>query len=334
VCRQILSVAAFALPVVPFVAGYASYLHEHTGRWQLTAKAQDASIEAWAAVARDDREARDRILYDPVGDGWGFTEERTPLTGLARQDPAAYAGIVGTNVVALGKNLGGWWLLPLPLWAVAVAGAWRRRRVWPGPVLAAVALAPVATSLAFFVQPRYLVVTTALATVFVGAELARLRPALQRPAAAAAGALLVASSVGAFVGPGGWWHPVDHADQQAAGEWVAAHTDPGDRVMTRSFVVDHYAGRTTVAMPYDDLDGILAFARHYGVRWMVVDRTSAARVRPQVLPLLDEDPALPAGLTLAYEADVEGRATRVFRLDLPPERAAPDPPTLGFIGDG
>jgi hypothetical protein len=104
--------------------------------------------------------------------------------------------------------------------------------------------------------------------------------------------------------------------------------------MTRSFVVDHYAGRTTVAMPYDDVDGILAFARHYGVRWIAVDRTSAARVRPQVLPLLDEDPSLPAGLTLAYEADVEGRATRVFRLDPPPERVAPDPPTLGFMGDG
>ena len=87
-------------------------------------------------------------------------------------------------------------------------------------------------------------------------------------------------------------------------------------------------------MTYDDLDGIVAFARHYGVRWMVVDRTSAARVRPQVLPLLDEDPSLPAGVTLAYEADREGRSTRVFRLVPPPERAAADPPTLGFIGDG
>ena len=327
---------AFVAPILVCIAPYASYLHTHTGTWQLTAKTRDASIEAWAAVARDDREARDRVLYERVGDGWGFPEERSSLPSLALDDPAGYAGIVGTNVVALGRNLGGWWLLPLPVWIVAAVSGWRRRRVWPVPLVAAVALTPVVTSLAFFVQPRYLVVTTAAATVLVGAELAGLQPPWRRPVAAVTAALLVASSAGAFMGPGGWWHPVDHADQQAAGEWLADHTGRHDRVMTRSFVVEHYAGRTAVAMPYDDLAGILAFARHYGVRWLVVDHTSAARVRPQVLPLLDPDRAVPDGLVLAYESAPEGRATRVFRLDPapPPAAAAGDPPTLGFMGDG
>jgi hypothetical protein len=258
--------AAFALPLVPAVAGYAGYLHAHTGSWQLTAKAQDVSIEAWAAVARDDREARDRILYAPAGDGWGFAPERSSLPSLARDDPAGYAGIVATNVASLGLNLGGWWLLPLPLWLVAAVGGWRRRRSWPVPVLAAVALAPVATALAFFVQPRYLVVTTAVATVLVGAALADVPVRLRRVAAVVTAAMLVAASAGAFVGPGGWWHPVDHTDQEAAGEWLAAHARPGDRVMTRSFVVAHFAERTVVAIPYDDLDGIVSFARHHGAR--------------------------------------------------------------------
>lgn len=326
--------AAFALPLVPAVAGYAGYLHAHTGSWQLTAKAQDVSIGAWAAVARDDREARDRILYAPVGDGRGFAPERSSLPSLARADPAGYAGIVASNVASLGLNLGGWWLLPLPLWLVAAAGGWRRRRSWPVPVLAAVALTPVATALAFFVQPRYLVATTAVATVLVGAELADLPRRLRRVAAVATAAMLVAASAGAFVGPGGWWHPVDHTDQQAAGEWLAAHAEPGDRVMTRSFVVAHFAERTVVAIPYDDLDGILSFARYHGARWLVVDRTSAARVRPQVLPLLAEDPVLPRGLRLVHEADEEGRETRVFRLDPPPGPVSTVAPDLGFMGDG
>ena len=59
-----------------------------TGRWQLTAKTQDASIEAWHAVARGDREARDRVLYALDETGLRFEDDRAPLTTLAREDPA------------------------------------------------------------------------------------------------------------------------------------------------------------------------------------------------------------------------------------------------------
>ncbi len=122
------SLAAFALPLVVCVVPYASYLHDHTGRWQLTAKTQDASVEAWHAVARGDREARDRVLYSLDESGLRLDEERAPLTTLARDDPVGYARIVATNVAMLGKDLAGWWLLPAPLWALAGWGAWRRRR--------------------------------------------------------------------------------------------------------------------------------------------------------------------------------------------------------------
>ncbi|HET8619439.1 MAG TPA: hypothetical protein VFM27_10795 [Acidimicrobiales bacterium] len=66
----------------------------------------------------------------------------------------------------------------------------------------------------------------------------------------------------------------------------------------------------------------------------MVDRTSAARVRPQMLPLLAEDPALPRGLRLVHETDEEGRETRVFRLDPPPGPVSTVAPGLGFMGDG
>ena len=55
--------AVFLLPIVVCIAPYVMYLHDNTGQWELSAKTQDASIEAWDAVARADREERDSVLY-------------------------------------------------------------------------------------------------------------------------------------------------------------------------------------------------------------------------------------------------------------------------------
>jgi hypothetical protein len=329
--------AAFALPLALCIVPYASYLHDHTGRWQLTAKTQDASIEAWRAVASGHREDRDRVLYSPDETGLHFTTERTSLTALARQDPAGYAGILAVNVRELGRNVAGWWLLPLPVWGLAAWGAWRLRRQGAALLVTAVGLVPVATSLAFFVQPRYLVVTTAAAAVLAGAQLAALSTRWFRPVAALTAALLVFGSVGAFVGGGGWWHPVDQTDQQEAGEWLADHSQPGDRFMTRSFVVEYFVGRPAVALPYADLNEIVDFGRHYGVRYMVVDQTSAGRVRPQIEPLLTDDTGAVAeaqGLKLVHESSAEGRTTRIFELDPLPPPSSDTGPGLGFMGDG
>ena len=322
----------FCLPLLLCVAPYVGYLHAHTGEWELTAKSQDASIEAWHAVARGDREARDRVLYAVDETGLRFEDERAPLTTLARRDPEGYGRILATNVTTLGKDLSGWWLLPLPLWGLAAWAAFRRRKDRNVVVVGAVAALPVLTALAFFVQPRYLVVTAALATVLVGVGVADLAPRRRRPVVVGVLGLALAASLVTFVGPAGWWHPTDHTDQQAAGEWIAESTAPGDRLMTRSFVVEHFAERTAVAVPYTDLDGIVAFARHYGVRYLAVDETSARRVRPQLLPLLGDEPV--AGLRLVHDASAEGRTTRVFALVPAPPRSTEEAPALGFMGDG
>jgi hypothetical protein len=87
-----------------------------------------------------------------------------------------------------------------------------------------------------------------------------------------------------------------------------------------------------VAVPYTDLDGIVAFARHYGVRYLAVDETSARRVRPQLMPLLGDDRV--PGLRLVHEASAEGRTTRVFALVPTPPRSTEEAPALGFMGDG
>jgi 4-amino-4-deoxy-L-arabinose transferase-like glycosyltransferase len=343
--RRLLStaglVAAFAVPVVACVVPYAAYLHRHTGSWELSAKTQDASIEAWHAVARADRQARDSVLYELDETGLAFAADRTSLTQLARDDPSGYLGIVGTNVLSLGEVVAdpesgrvlSWLLLPLPVWALAAFGAWRHRRTRTLQVVLAVGALPVATALAFFVQPRYLMLTVALATVPAGAGLVSLPSRWRRPAAAAAVALLALSTVQGFRGPGGWWHPSDHSDQRAAGEWLAAHTDPDDRIMSRSMVVEYYADRPTMAIPYASLDEILAYGRHYGAQYIVVDWYTVRRLRPQLAPLREDEQSVP-GLELVYKVTEEGRTTQVFALDPAPAVPVAIGPPLGFVGDG
>lgn len=324
--------AAFGLPVVLCVAPYVAFLHTHTGQWSLTAKTQDVSLEAWHAVARADRLTRDSILYQLDETGLRFEDEHTSLPDLARDDPAGYAAILRTNLGELGTVAVGWSLVPLPISALAIWGAWSRRRAGGTYVALAVGLLPVATALAFFVQPRYLVLAVAMATALAGVGLATV--GRRRRSLVAVGALVVGlvPSIQGFDGNAGWWHPPDFTDQRLAGEWVAEHTDPDDRVVTRSMVVDFYAERPTVALPYAELPQVMAYARHYGARYLVADSAHIRRFRPQLLMLVDDDEV--DGLRLVHEVHAEGRWAKVWALDPAPPPSDAEGPLLGFMGDG
>jgi 4-amino-4-deoxy-L-arabinose transferase-like glycosyltransferase len=333
--------AAFSVPLVVCIVPYVGYLHAHTGRWELTAKTQDASIEAWHAVARSDRRARDAVLYALDDSGLHFRAGRTSLTALARDDPHGYLAILRTNVSTLGTTLWqpehgrllSWVLLPLPVWLLAAYGVWSRRRSVHTYVLLAVLALPVLTALAFFVKPRYLVVPAAVATVFAGLGVAAAPARARRALLLGALALLALAAVQDFRGLAGWGHPTDHPDQRAAGEWLAANAAPGAKVLTRSMVVEYYAERPTVAMPYAELDQMLAFARHYRARYLVADSYTVTRLRPQLAPLRTGQPV--PGLTLVHVVHVDRRTTRIFAITPDPvEETNERGPDLGFVGDG
>jgi len=333
------SVAVFALPLILCVVPYLMFLHSNTGKWEVSAKAQDVSIEAWRAVANGDRHGRDQELYRLDGSGLELPKERTSLQGLAKQHPRAYAGIVGANVRMLAQTvfvaepgeLAVWALLPAPLWILVGLGAWRLRASRTVRLLLVVAALPLATALAFFVLTRYLVVVVAPATVFVGIAVASLPHRRRRPVLAGTMALLAVSTIFAFHGGSGWWHPPDHTAQRHAGEWIATHTAPGDRIMTRSMVVEYYGQRSAVALPYGDYDQILNFARHYGVRYLVLDPSTYRRLRPQLAFLMKVD--FWPGLRLVHDARGEEGKVRIFALDPVPPPDAPMGPSLGFVGD-
>jgi hypothetical protein len=329
--------ATFALPIGLCVVPYAAFLHHHTGAWELTAKTQDASLEAWDAVARGDRPARDRILYALDDSGVRFAAGRAPLDALVRDDPAGYAAIVGTNVRTLATTAAGWSLVPLPVTALAawaVAQRWRTTGRSSVALLVAVGALPVASAVAFFVQPRYLVATVAVVVVLAGVGLASLGGRRASVLTAAVLALLAVTSLTSFRGPEGWGRPTDFTDQRRAGEWLASHAGPDDVVVTRSMVVDFYAERPTLALPDGTLDEVLRFARHYGARWLVADEAHVGKFRPQLATLLTADDV--AGLRLVHEVTAEGRTSRVYALDPVPPPAPPGRagPALGFMGDG
>ncbi|HEV7761988.1 MAG TPA: hypothetical protein VGO78_23430 [Acidimicrobiales bacterium] len=330
-------VAAFGLGVVVLVAPYAVYLHANTGKWSLTAKSQDVSIEAWRAVAEGQRRERDSYLYALNPDGTLGADTR-PLTALAAEDPAAWAGIVGVNAVELTRTylapLWGygvaWDLIPAPLLLLALVELGRQRRRPGALLLAGVALVPIVTCLAFFTLPRYLAVPTAVVTLFAAKGLVGWQRRLPRrwaPGLVAVVVVLVAMSclteARSFL-PGG--RTADPVDQRAAGEWIEANTPADARVMTRSFHVQAYAHRPIVAMPVADLPDTLGFAREMGVTYLVLDSRSA------LYPMLQVSPPLP-GLRPLAAIGSSRRPIRVYELDPAPPPSDRAPLPLGYVGD-
>jgi 4-amino-4-deoxy-L-arabinose transferase-like glycosyltransferase len=326
------TLAAFVLPLMLCVAPYAAYLHANTGRWELTAKTQDASIEAWHAVARGDRETRNRILYGLDDTGLAFSAEYSSLPSLAAESPRRYLSIVRTNLDKLGIVVGDHTVLPTVVVLLAAAGLWLARRSRQAWLVLGVSLVPVASALAFFVQHRYLIVAVAGAVVFAGVAVAAVPRRLRAPVLALALVMAAFASVNTFRGDAaGWWHPSDHSEQRQAGEWLEANTEPGERIMTRSMIVSFYAERTTVAVPHTGIEGMLTFARHYGVRYVVADQYTVDRLIPELMPLFERDDI--PGLRLVQVVETENRTARIFAVDPAPPPSLDDPPLLAFTGD-
>ena len=331
--------AVFALCMAPYLI----FLHGHTGKWEVTAKSQDANIEAWRAVAEGDRRARDEVLYELDDTGLAFVSRSRSLAALARADPGGYAEIVGTNAGELRSQyveprttplipFPEWSLIPPPLTLVALWGAWRRRRDPVALTLVGVLGLATATCLGFFVQARYLVPAVAMLAILAGVGLVELRPAWRRGGFYGALVLLVVPIVVAIPSEGSMFDTREPVEHQIAGDWLADNAPVGARIMTRSLVTEFYSSRKAVAVPYGSIAETVRFAYHHGVEYLVVDEFLMRRFRPQLAPLFAAGPW--PGLELVHELRYRDRLTRIFALDPPPPIDSPDPPGLGFVGDG
>ncbi|MBX3286648.1 MAG: hypothetical protein KF703_14965 [Actinobacteria bacterium] len=337
--------AAFGLALAVLVAPYLGYLHGHTGKWSPTAKSQDASIEAWRAVAENNRLQRDRILYAIDDTGTGLGVPTRSLTALAKDDPGGWLGIVWVNLTTLFKlfvtpvfEFGPTWrLIPGFLLVPAFLEMWRSRRSRATQLLVAMGFAPMLTCIVFFTLPRYLVATTAVITLFAARGLVELTrrwsPRTGRILVVATAVLVATSTLGQIKPLLPWTETMDPTEQAAAGRWLAANTPADARIMTRSFHVQAYAHRPVVAMPSADYFTTLEFARRMGVTYVVADPVTLGRRRPELYPVLMGDWMPPPGLKLVKTIFERGEEVRIFQLDPVPPPSDQDPIPLGYVSD-
>lgn len=333
-------VAAFVVPLVLLVAPYVAYLHHETGSWELTAKSNAMSLDAWRALAGGDRAPSLAEQFSLDRSGFRL---RTPrdVGDIVRDDPIGFLDVVRANAGQLVTTVAepsttpypNWSLLPVALVGLAAFGAWRYRhdRVVLA-TLSAVAVT-VATPLSYFVQDRYLIPAAALASALVAIGALALPRRWIGVTVVATFVLLVSSTATGLYSPvDGWFHPNARSpERELVGRWIARHSEPGDFVMGTSPVVGYYARRKIVPVPYASRSQVVAFGRHYGVRYLVVDRSNTVRFRPQLAPLLAGHPG--PGLRAVYGGHVATPSTVIYELVPRPPRFHGLVPLLDHIGE-
>ena len=302
--------------------------------WQLTAKSQDASIEAWHAVARGDRaSARPRCCTPSTRLGLRFEDERAPLPdpGPARPGRLRAHPRHATSTM-LGKDLSGWCAAAACPRLLAVWAAFRRRRTAGRrgrPRSAAPAgadgLSPSSSSRATWSSRR-----PGDRCSWGSASPTWRAGGAGRSWRGRARAALAASLV-TFVGPaGGGTRPTTPTSRRRASGSPSHRTR--DRLMTRSFVVQHFAERT--AWPCHTPTSTASSpspATTACATWPSTRRALAGSC-PSCCPSWATSRCRGCGWCTRRAPRV-ARHRRVFALVPAPPRSTEEAPALGFMCD-
>ena len=309
--------------VLVFAGPYVRFLHEHTGHYELTAKSVDVSIEAWRALAEQNRAERDRWLYRLDKTGHSADHPTYPLTQLAREHPKAYLGIVGENLRQLYKSLlslnttlmPGWRLFALPLLPFACLGIWRYR--WRAAALAVVGILGLglATVIGFFVLNRYLPPVVAALAVFAGVGLAELNGRRFRIWVTIGLVTSVMSIATYLEGAHGPELVRERPEIQIAARWLREHHIAArDVVMTRSTALPYYLPHNKLIVPpVGTIDQIWRYARFHNIKYFIFDRTTQLW-RPELAPLADGGDHRLDGFETVHTFRVEGSPTFIFKV--------------------
>lgn len=337
--------AAMGATLLLFVGPYLAFQHANTGHWAATSKNKDASIDAWRAVAQNNRLERDQILYAIQPDGVSLGPETRSLSAMARENPRNWLtiGWINTKTMFGDFNSIGWrwgpvWtLIPAFITFAALGQMVVARRERSTLLFAVLAMWPLVTCFFFFALPRYLIQTAAILIPFGAWGLVRLIRLLPRGGRPWAWALVIALCVPSFIDTSWLLLPgsptPERTEQRAAGRWLAANTPEDARVMTRSFHVQSYSDREIVALPYADYPSMLEFARRMGVTYLVADETTMRHRRPELYPTLMRPEGSPEGLELVHEFTERGQTVKIYRLDPAPPPSDQPPLWLGYVAD-
>jgi hypothetical protein len=308
-------------------APYIRYLHQQSGHWELTAKSVDVNIEAWRALAGQDRAKRDPYLYKLDASGHSTDQKKYSLTVLAREHPRAYLGIVGENLHQLYKSLlsvntttmPGWRLFALPLFPFALLGLWKHRSQATVIAVAGVLALSTGTVIGFFVLNRYLPPVVAALAVFAGVGLADLDERKRR-LWVTIGLVTSLMSIGTYLeGPHGPQLVRERPELQIAARWLREHVPEGEAVMTRSTALPYYLPHNKLIVPpVGTIEQVWRYARYQNVKYFIFDPTTQLW-RHELLPLMDNGDHRLQGFETIHTFHVENRTTWIFKV-LPRDR--------------
>lgn len=326
--RSWLCMALLAGCFLAVASPFLLYLRRETGRFLLSGKL-GITYEIGAAVERGDPVLYDRIVSTLGPDGEiraasGHLDRG--LGGRLAARPAQAEGRLLRNLrrvlrgVASSEVFPALLLLPA-LWAW-IGRPWDARRVAEEGFRLAGA-APVASFLLFHVQQRFFAPALPALLIWAGAGLwdaaGRLAGRRRGSGRRRSGRALVLAALVALAGAElAWGHArvlrrglatFDYA-HETVGRWLALHSPPGSRIMSRDPAIALYAGRAHVPSPRAPWRGMLAYGRRHDATHLVVDEEEVTRVRPYLRGLLDETP--PGLARVATARDRQGR-TLVFR---------------------
>ena len=298
--------AAFGLALAALVLPYVLYLHAVTGAWLLSGK----------GVAL--RAAETRAVFESIAFG---PPRARPWQGVRAEALALAERYLRNLFVQEGVMAQALSLLAVGLAAVGLAAGtrWRGRLAVEG--VAVCGLAPLLLYPAFEVVERwtepYMVIVFLYAARGVLCVAARAAPATRAPLAAWGLVGLLALRWGPQLAiPLRYTPAFELVEQRDAGRWIRGRGEARASVMSRVPEIAYYARARWVALPYADISGVVAAARGAGVTFLVLDELSMRRLRPELLPLLDEPP--PPGLTLVHQSDeFPARRVRVFLVGHP-----------------
>jgi hypothetical protein len=322
--RRLLATGLACLAGLLVLAGpYVRYLHQQSGHWELTAKSVDVNIEAWRALAAQDRAKRDTYLYKLDPSGHTTEQKKYSLTVLAREHPRAYLGIVGENFRQLYKSLlsfntttmPGWRLFALPLFPFALWGLWKHRSQTTVIAVAGVLALSLATVIGFFVLNRYLPPVVAALAVFAAVGLADLDGRRLRTWVSI-GIVTSIMSIGTYLeGPHGPQLVRERPELQIAARWLREHHIPkGDAVMTRSTALPYYLpNNKLIVPPVGTISQVWRYARFQNVKYFIFDPTTQLW-RHELMELMDGGDHRLQGFKTIHTFHVENRTTWIFQV--------------------
>ena len=335
--RTLAGLAGFAVLFGLTALPYILYLRSHSGEWSMSGKTKLILLVGTMSL-----EERERLAVRLTPDGTWLDDHSSLIEGRSSWDivQEKLEGATWTDIAAvpllqiltLVRTLFSWRVFPFFLLPLVALGLLRgppspeRRR---GELILAASLAPMLVYLTFHIWPRYLLTASPVFAIWTGRGLSEalgyltergtldgmarqrtwriLRRALVPAVIGVLLALTIAKPVRSRILLN---YPIEY---RRVGEFLGTLIEPGELVMARKPEVAFYAGAQMVPLPNEPYEKVIHFARHHGVRYLVVDEFTVP-TRPHMRFLLESPTAPPPELVHLHTDLTRGRRTVVYEI--------------------